>query len=110
MERKVVILNDKATKVSEEPNRYGEGYLTHPRLGRGTFQVLVIEAYQRRCAITGEKTLPFLNAAHIKLYSENVPHEVKNGLLLREDLHTYVAWRRIINWPQRITEPGKSGL
>ena len=39
-------------------------------------------------AITGEKTLPVLNAAHIKPYAEEGPHEVRNGLLLREDLHT----------------------
>jgi len=32
--------------------------------------------------------LPVLNAAHIKLYAEEGPHEVQNGLLLREDLHT----------------------
>jgi len=29
-----------------------------------------------------------LNASHIKPYSQNGPHEVRNGLLLREDLHT----------------------
>jgi putative restriction endonuclease len=50
--------------------------------------VLVTEAYQRRCAITGEKTLPVLHAAHIKPYSLNGPHAVSNGILLRQDLHT----------------------
>ncbi|NLY75372.1 MAG: HNH endonuclease [Firmicutes bacterium] len=69
-------------------DRYGDPYLTRPRLGQGAFRVLVTDAYQRRCAITGEKTLPVLNASHIKPYSQNGPHEVRNGLLLREDLHT----------------------
>lgn len=32
--------------------------------------------------------MPVLNAAHIKPYAEDGPHEVRNGLLLREDLHT----------------------
>ena len=41
----------------------------------------------RRCAITGERTLPVLEAAHIKPYSEEGPHLVSNGLLLRSDLH-----------------------
>jgi putative restriction endonuclease len=67
--------------------RYGRDYLTHARLGQGTFRVLVTEAYDRRCAVTGEKTLPVLEAAHIKSYVDNGPHLVSNGLLLRADLH-----------------------
>jgi putative restriction endonuclease len=31
---------------------------------------MVTEAYHRRCAISGEKTLPVLNAAHIQPYSQ----------------------------------------
>ena len=62
--------------------------MIRPRLGQGAFRVLVTEAYNRRCAFTGERTLPVLNAAHIKPYSQNGPHVVNNGLLLREDLHT----------------------
>ncbi len=46
------------------------------------------EAYHRRCAITGEKTLPVLNASHIKPYSKEGPHIASNGLLLRQDIHT----------------------
>ncbi len=68
--------------------RYGPAYLAHARLGQGAFRVLVTDAYQRRCAVTGEKTLPVLEAAHIKPYSEEGPHHVSNGLLLRSDLHT----------------------
>src|SRR6267143_341453 len=73
--------------ISEEPARYGAEYLTHARLGQGAFRVLVTEAYERRCAITGERTLPVLEAAHIKPYSETGPHLISNGLLLRSDLH-----------------------
>jgi putative restriction endonuclease len=50
--------------------------------------VIVTDAYERRCAITGERTLPVLEAAHIKPYSSGGPHEPQNGLLLRSDLHT----------------------
>jgi len=60
--------------TSEEPARYGAEYLTHARLGQGAFRVLVTEAYERRCAITGERTLPVLEAAHIKPYAETGPH------------------------------------
>jgi putative restriction endonuclease len=71
----------------DAPPAYGAEYLARARLGQGAFRVLVTDAYQRRCAITGEKTLPALDAAHIKPYSENGPHSVSNGLLLRSDWH-----------------------
>jgi putative restriction endonuclease len=48
----------------------------------------VTDAYQRRCAVTGERTLPVLEAAHIRPFAEHGPHHVENGLLLRSDLHT----------------------
>lgn len=68
--------------------RYGDEYLTRARLGQGAFRVLVTDAYERRCAISGERTLPVLQASHIKPYSQQGPHRVSNGLLLRSDLHT----------------------
>jgi putative restriction endonuclease len=55
---------------AEAPPRFGAEYLTRARLGQGAFRVLVTEAYDRRCAVTGERTLPVLEAAHIKPYSE----------------------------------------
>jgi len=70
-----------------EEARYGAQYLTRGRLGQGAFRVLVTDAYLRRCAVTGEKTLPVLEAAHIQPYAESGPHLVSNGLLLRSDLH-----------------------
>ena len=71
----------------EQPPRFGAEYLTRARLGQGAFRVLVTEAYNRRCAITGERTLPVLEAAHIKPYAATGPHLVANGLLLRSDFH-----------------------
>ena len=68
--------------------RFGAEYLTRGRLGQGAFRVLVTDAYQRRCAVTGERTLPVLEAAHIKPYASKGPHRVSNGILLRSDLHT----------------------
>jgi putative restriction endonuclease len=44
--------------------------------------------YSRRCAITGERTLPALEAAHIKPYSEGGEHAGSNGILMRRDLHS----------------------
>lgn len=73
--------------VAEQP-RYGNAYLMKPRLGQGGFRVSVLDEYQRRCAITGERTVPVLDAAHIQPYAELGPHSVSNGILLRSDLHT----------------------
>jgi putative restriction endonuclease len=80
--------SEPAVISEDEGVRYGAEQIVKPRLGQGAFRVLVTEAYQRRCAITGEKTLPVLHAAHIKPYSLNGPHAVSNGILLRQDLHT----------------------
>ncbi len=71
----------------DNASRYAE-YTTRHRLGQGAFRVLVTDAYQRRCAITGEKTLPVLEAAHIRPYGQDGPHSVKNGILLKSDFHT----------------------
>lgn len=71
-----------------EARRYGEPQLVRPRLGQGAFRVLVTDVYRRRCAVTGEKTLPALEAAHIRPYGEGGEHEARNGLLLRRDIHS----------------------
>jgi len=73
--------------AESEHERYGKPVLVRPRLGQSGFQVVVTDAYQRRCAITGERTLPVLEAAHILPYAEKGPHELQNGLLLRSDFH-----------------------
>lgn len=83
LQSKVFIRNG----VEQRIERYAE-YMTKHRLGQGAFRVVVTDAYQRRCAITGEKTLPVLEAAHIKPYAEEGPHSVNNGLLLKSDFHT----------------------
>ncbi|MGH2428591.1 MAG: HNH endonuclease [Candidatus Limnocylindria bacterium] len=68
-------------------DRYGAPMLMQRRLGQGAFRLLVTDAYQRRCAVTGERTLPVLDAAHIRPYAELGPHRLENGILLRKDLH-----------------------
>jgi len=74
-------------EVREDKPQYGEPVLVRPRLGQGSFRVLVTDAYERRCAITSERTLPALDAAHIKPYSESGLHLVNNGILFRRDIH-----------------------
>jgi putative restriction endonuclease len=73
--------------VDPPAERLGRPFLQRARLGQGSFRTLVIDAYKRQCAITGEHTLPVLEAAHILPFAEHGPHHVSNGLLLRSDFH-----------------------
>ena len=70
-----------------EVARYGAPTLIRPRLGQATFRVVVTDAYDRRCSITRERTLPALEAAHIRPYADGGNHSPSNGLLLRRDIH-----------------------
>ncbi len=76
-----------AVLAASEETRYSSPVLVSPRLGQGAFRVLVTDAYARRCAMTQERTLPVLEAAHILPYASGGPHAVSNGILLRSDLH-----------------------
>lgn len=66
---------------------WGDPFPVRPRLGQGTFRVVVTDTYERRCAVTGEKALPVLDAAHIRGMAAGGRHEVGNGILLRSDIH-----------------------
>jgi len=82
------ILSTASLGFRDEQARYGEPVLVRPRLGQGAFRILVTDTYGRRCAVTGERTLPALDAAHIRPYSQGGAHEVWNGLLFRRDIHS----------------------
>jgi len=76
-----------AAEVADDSPMFGDPTLIRPRLGQGTFRVLITDNFDRRCAATGEKALPVLEAAHIRPVAEGGQHRVDNGLLLRSDLH-----------------------
>ena len=81
---------DRAGLSSMEPldaERYGAPQMVRPRLGQGAFRLAVTDAYERRCAVSDERTLPILDAAHIRSYGEGGDHAPANGLLLRTDIH-----------------------
>jgi len=75
------------TLVREGSPRYGAPQIVEPRLGQGIFRVAVMDAYARACAVTHEHSLPALEASHIQPYAKSGPHDVRNGVLLRADLH-----------------------
>jgi putative restriction endonuclease len=79
---------DEVAQVPQLPlPMFGEPVPTRHRLGQGTFRILVTDLYHRRCAISGEKALPALEAAHIRPVAEGGQHEPSNGLLFRSDIH-----------------------
>jgi putative restriction endonuclease len=57
------------------------------RLGQGSFRLMVMDAYARQCAVTREKALPALQAAHIRPVKVGGRHQISNALLLRSDVH-----------------------
>ena len=67
---------------------FGRPNLRPVRVGQGAFKALVQEAYGRRCAVTGAKIVPTLQAAHIRPVTSSGENRVDNGLLLRSDVHT----------------------
>jgi putative restriction endonuclease len=106
-----------ATIATQEQTRFGTPILVAPRLGQGSFRAMVTNAYEYRCAISRERTLPVLQAAHIRPYASGGLHELSNGLLLRSDLHTlfdlgYISVNpddRKINVSRRIREEFENG-
>ncbi len=73
--------------AAEDRARFGDPILVRPRLGQRTFRIAVTDAYARACAVSGEHSLPALDAGHIMPFNQGGPHEISNGLLLRADLH-----------------------
>src|SRR5439155_20844510 len=66
----------RAGSSAERTDLHGKSVLVFPRLGQGTFRILVTDRYQRRCAITQEKVLPVLEAAHIKPVNDGGQHRI----------------------------------
>ena len=75
-----------ATAAQDAP-RFGDPYLVVPRLGQASFRAVVTQAYGRACAVSSEHSLPVLDAAHIVPYAKGGTHVVRNGLVLRSDIH-----------------------
>jgi transposase-like protein len=47
-----------------------------------------LDAYDRRCAVTGKRTEPVLDAAHIQPYLGPRSNHVRNGLVPSKEFHT----------------------
>ena len=69
------------------PGGYTDPTPVRHRVGQGIFRTVVTDVYERQCAVTREKALPALDAAHIRAFSEVPENYVQNGMLLRSDVH-----------------------
>ena len=58
------------------------------RRGQPAFRNSLLDAYDRKCAITGCEVVEVLEAAHILPYQGPDTNNVMNGLLLRADVYT----------------------
>ncbi|RQS32724.1 HNH endonuclease [Burkholderia sp. Bp8990] len=58
------------------------------RRGQGKFRKALLNAYEKRCAVTGCTMEDVLEAAHIIPYNGDDTNRCDNGLLLRADIHT----------------------
>lgn len=58
------------------------------RRGQARFRQQLLGAYRRACAVTGSFVESLLEAAHIVPHSLVTDYSIRNGLLLRADIHT----------------------
>lgn len=57
------------------------------RVGQPEFRAELLSAYRGQCAVSGCAITEVLQAAHIQPVKASGSHSIKNGLLLRADLH-----------------------
>lgn len=88
-ERAALDLPEPSTAATE---RYGAPVLVRPRLGQGAFRVLVTDAYGRRCSVSGEKTLPILDAADIRSYADGGLTRALTGCCSAPTSISYSTW------------------
>lgn len=74
--------------TSKQKSERAKSY--YSRLARpeqAKFRLLLLEAFERKCAITQSAAVEALEAAHIQPFADDGLDEVENGILLRVDLH-----------------------
>src|SRR5207249_11123186 len=73
-------------RIGESAVHWNQGFVWQ-RLGQCAFRIVVTDTYQRQCAVTHEKALPALEAAHIQPVTQKGKHRIDNRRLLRFDIH-----------------------
>jgi len=79
-------LGDAFEPVRTDQREWAETQVAR-RAGQSTFRLRLLDAYGG-CAITGERTQPVLDAAHIQPYLGPASNHPQNGLVLTKEFHT----------------------
>lgn len=99
--------SDAATAPSNDPD---ERVMRSIRVRRGSkaFRKMLLNAYERRCAITNGGPVDVLEAAHIWPHAESGLNSLDNGILLRADIHTLfdlkLIWIDVTDYTVQIDE------
>ena len=80
-------LQDSPRESPGEDDKWREAQV-RVRQGQTEFRGKLLEAYERRCAVTGTRLEPLLEAAHIIPHAEGTDYRTSYGLLLRADIHS----------------------
>lgn len=86
--RRQIAAEERPPIESDHDARVWEMRAVAMREGQPEFRHALLDAYGRRCAITGCAIIEILEAAHIRPYRGDYSHRTDNGLLLRADMHT----------------------
>jgi putative restriction endonuclease len=86
-EKKTTTNNLSNTADIESDNRRWEKTISVIREGQSKFRAALLSSYYNRCAVTGYDISEALEAAHIRPYRGLHTNEVRNGILLRADIH-----------------------
>lgn len=74
--------------VDADGRRWREQSAQAVREGQSSFRLRLLDVYGSQCAITGEHTLPVLDAAHIQPYLGRASNHIQNGIVLTKEFHT----------------------
>ncbi|MEU4802195.1 HNH endonuclease signature motif containing protein [Actinosynnema sp. NPDC023587] len=73
--------------VDPSPGGGHQRRLVNVRNGQGQYRALLLAEFGESCAITGPCPKVALHAAHLRAFAVHKKHNVREGLLLRADIH-----------------------
>ena len=92
---------DRFQLVEADGRRWRDQSSQAVREGQGGFRLRLLNAYGNQCAITGEHTVPVLDAAHIQPYLGPASNHVQNGVLLTKEFHALFDLGYVTITPER---------
>ncbi len=104
-----VLAVGKSTRSSLISGGHGEA-IVRIRKGQSKFRRALLQRYGLVCAVTGPCPAEILKAAHIRPFAEHGTHELKDGILLRADIHQLFDAGRVTIDPENLVLVMHPGL